>query len=212
MVAAQAGWDLEKKTRHAAEPDRPDGAEPRAHWHERLAVDSPARLVCVDESGANTQRSRWCGRFLGGQRLVAPLRQGHDQSSTLIAAIRVKGPCAPGLVEGAMKGELFLAWVRQGWVAALQKHDLLIMDNLATHQSAGVGQAIETGGSAPVSAALLAGFQPPRNHAEQDQANPAPRRSPDPEPTHASRTHRLQCHFNRRLSRLLFTRPLRYMI
>ena len=40
-----------------------------------------------------------------------------------------------------------LAWVRQGLVPALQKDDLVIMDNLATHKIAGVGQAIQTVGA-----------------------------------------------------------------
>jgi transposase len=122
-------------------------AEQRAHWHERLAVESTARLVFVDESGANTKMTRWYGRSPDGQRLVAPIPQGHYQTSTLIAAIRLKGPCAPWLFEGAMNGEMFLAWVRQGLVPALRKDDLVIMDNLATHKIAGVGQAIETVGA-----------------------------------------------------------------
>jgi transposase len=122
-------------------------AEKRAHWHERLAGDRPARLVFVDESGANTKLTRRGGRCLRGQRLVAPIPQGHYQTSTLIAAMRLKGPCAPWLFEGAMNGEMFLAWVRQGLVPVLHKHDLVIMDNLATHKIAGVGQAIESVGA-----------------------------------------------------------------
>jgi transposase len=122
-------------------------AEKRAHWHERLAQERPSRLVFVDESGANTQMTRWGGRSLSGQRLVAPIPQGHYQTSTLIAAIRLKGPTAPWIFEGAMNGEMFLAWVRQGLVPVLQKHDLVILDNLATHKVAGVAQAIETVGA-----------------------------------------------------------------
>ena len=33
-----------------------------------------------------------------------------------------------------MDGEMFLAWVRQGLVPALQPGDLVILDNLATHK------------------------------------------------------------------------------
>ena len=46
-----------------------------------------------------------------------------------------------------MDGELFLAWVRQGLVPALQPGDLVIMDNLATHKVAGVREAIESAGA-----------------------------------------------------------------
>jgi len=122
-------------------------AERRAHWHEQLAGDAPAQLVFVDESGANTKMTRWRGRAPGGQRLVADIPQGHYQTSTLIAAIRLIGPCAPWLFEGAMNGEMFLAWVRQGLVPALQKDDRVILDNLATHKVRGVREAIETAGA-----------------------------------------------------------------
>ena len=122
-------------------------AEKRAHWHEQPAVDGPARLVFVDESGANTKMTRWGGRSPGGQRLVARIPQGHYQTSTLIASIRLIGPCAPWLFEGAMNGEMFLAWVRKGLVPTLQKDDLVSMDNLATHKVRGVREAIETAGA-----------------------------------------------------------------
>jgi len=104
------------------------------------------RLVFVDESGANTKMTRGYGRSLIGQRLVAPQPQGHYQTSTLIAGVRLHGPCAPWLFEGAMDGEMFLAWVRQGLGPTLQPGDVVIMDNLATHKVAGVRQALETVG------------------------------------------------------------------
>jgi transposase len=46
-----------------------------------------------------------------------------------------------------MNGEMFLGWVRQGLVPTLREDDVVIMDNLATHKMAGVGQAIETVGA-----------------------------------------------------------------
>jgi len=122
-------------------------AKQRAHWHEQLAEVDPVRLVFVDESGANTKMTRWYGRAVGGQRLVAPLPHGHYQTSTLISAVRLEGPCAPWLFEGAMDGEMFLAWIRQGLVPTLHKDDWVIMDNLATHKVQGVGEALETAGA-----------------------------------------------------------------
>ncbi len=46
-----------------------------------------------------------------------------------------------------MDGAMFSAWVRQGLVPTLQKNDLVIMDNLATHKVQGIGEAIETAGA-----------------------------------------------------------------
>ena len=142
------GWGgAIKKTLHAAEQHRPDVAEQRAHWHEQLAAEPAARLVFVDESGANTKMTRLGGRAPVGERLVAHIPHGHYQTSTLIAAVRLAGARAPWLFDGAMDGELFLAWVRQGLVPTLQPGDWVIMDNLATHKVAGVREAIESAGA-----------------------------------------------------------------
>jgi transposase len=122
-------------------------AEQRSHWHERLAAVPVRRLVFVDESGANTKMTRLYGRCPLGQRLVAPVPQGHYQTSTLIAAVGLRGPCAPWLFEGPMDGEMFLAWVKQGLVPTLRRQDVVILDNLATHKVAGVRQAIEGAGA-----------------------------------------------------------------
>lgn len=131
----------------ASEQNRPDVAEKRAHWHERLAAEVPARLVFVDESGANTKMTRFGGRAPVGQRLRAYVPHSHYKTTTLVCAIRLSGPSAPCLFEGAMDGEMFLAWIEQGLVAQLHQGDLVIMDNLATHKMSGVRRAIEQAGA-----------------------------------------------------------------
>jgi len=132
---------------HAAEQHRPDVAEKRDHWHEQLQGENAGALVFLDESGANTQMTRWRGRSQVGQRLVAHVPHGHYKTSALIAAIRLEGPCAPWIFDGPMNGEMFLAWVRQGLVPVLKKGAVVIMDNLATHKVQGVSEAIEEAGA-----------------------------------------------------------------
>lgn len=87
-------------------------------------------LVFVEESGANTQMTRRYAWSPVGQRLVCPVPQGHYQTSkttTLIAAVRLKGPQAPWLSDGPMDGELFLARVKQGLVPVPQRNDVGIL-------------------------------------------------------------------------------------
>ena len=122
-------------------------AEKRAGWHALLAKEPAAGLVFVDESGANTKMTRLRGRALAGQRVVDRVPHGHYQTTTLVSGIRLGGPCAPWLFEGAMDGEMFLAWVVRGLVPTLQKGDLVIMDNLATHKVYGVAEAIAAAGA-----------------------------------------------------------------
>ena len=142
----QLGWRY-KKTLVAAEQNRADVAEKRARWHEQLAVEPLTSLVFVDESGANTQMTRWRGRALGGARLVARIPHGSYQTSTLISGIRLEGVCAPWLFEGPMNGEMFLAWVEQGLAPTLRAGDRVILDNLATHKIRGVREAIQAAGA-----------------------------------------------------------------
>lgn len=100
---------------------------------------SADHLVFVDESGASTQMTRRYGRSPIGQRLACPLPHGHYQTTTMIAAVRLKGPQAPWLFGGAMTGELFLAWVEQGLAGCLQADDVVVMDNLERfHKSCSV--------------------------------------------------------------------------
>jgi transposase len=142
----QMGWTY-KKTLFAAEQDRPDVAEKRSRWHKELAGEPAARLVFVDESGAHTKMTRLRGRAPAGQRVVGRVPHGHYQTTTLVAGIRLQGPCAPWFFGGAMDGEMFSAWVVKGLVPTLQKEDIVIMDNLATHKVQGVAEAIQAAGA-----------------------------------------------------------------
>ena len=142
------GWGgAVKKTLHASEQSRPDVAESRKQWPRRLAGVSADHLVFVDESGAHTQMTRRCGRSPIGQRVICHVPHGHYRTTTMIAAVRLKGPQSPGWFGGALNGELFLAWVKQGLVGCLQPGDVVVMDNLATHKVAGVREAIEVAGA-----------------------------------------------------------------
>ena len=106
-----------------------------------------ARLLFVDESGANTKMARRGGRMAIGKRLVCHVPFGRYETQTLSAGVRLDGVRAPWVFSGAMNGEMFLAWVRQGLAPTLQPGDWVIMDNLATHKVAGVREAIEAVGA-----------------------------------------------------------------
>jgi transposase len=104
-------------------------------------------MVFVDESGANLQMTRRYGRSLSHQQLAGQIPQNHHRTATLIAGVRRRGPSAPWIFEGAMNGEMFLAWVRVGLAPTLRKGELVILDNLATHKVHGVRQSIEAAGA-----------------------------------------------------------------
>ena len=59
----------------------------------------------------------------------------------------ISGIDAPILLDGPINGESFLAYVRQVLVPALRPGDVAIMDNLGSHKSAAVRDAIATAGA-----------------------------------------------------------------
>jgi len=82
-----------------------------------------------------------------GERLVGAVPHGHWNTSTFIAGLRQDGLVAPCVFNGAVNGELFLAYVEQVLVPTLINGDIVIMDNLGSHKVAGVRQAIEAAGA-----------------------------------------------------------------
>ena len=91
--------------------------------------------------------SRPRGRAPRGQRLIAAVPHGHWKTSTFIGALRCDGLVAPGVFDGAINGEMFLAYVEQVLVATLKPGDIVIMDNLRSHKVSGVREAIEAAGA-----------------------------------------------------------------
>jgi transposase len=54
---------------------------------------------------------------------------------------------APFVYDGAMNGNVFLAYIEQVLVPTLSEGDIVVMDNLPAHKAAGVRDAIETVGA-----------------------------------------------------------------
>jgi transposase len=108
---------------------------------------NPERLVFVDETWAKTNMARSHGRAPRGRRLLAAVPHGHWRTSTFIAGLRQGGMTAPCVLDGAINGRSFLAWVEQFLAPTLSSGDLVVLDNLSSHKIAGVRQAIEARGA-----------------------------------------------------------------
>jgi transposase len=71
----------------------------------------------------------------------------HWKTTTLVAALRLEGMTAPMVIDGAMNGEAFRAWVRHMLAPGLQAGDVVVMDNLPAHKVGGVRETIEAAGA-----------------------------------------------------------------
>lgn len=91
--------------------------------------------------------ARLNGRCLRGERLVGSIPFGTWNTTTFVAGLRRNGMSAPMVIEGAMNGEAFLAYIEQCLVPTLRRGDIVIMDNLPVHKVSGVRELIEAKGA-----------------------------------------------------------------
>jgi transposase len=105
------------------------------------------RLVFIDETAVTTKMVRLYGRAPRGQRLVAKTPHGHWKTLTFIAGLRCDGLTAPYVIDGAMDGPAFLAYIEQVLAPSLGKGDIVFMDNLRTHKVDGVAGALRAVGA-----------------------------------------------------------------
>ena len=101
----------------------------------------------IDETGTSTKMARLYGRAKQGQRCRAPIPHGHWKTTTFVGALRRSGLTAPMVLDGAMHGAAFLAYVEQVLVPTLKPGDVVVMDNLPAHKPLAVREAIERAGA-----------------------------------------------------------------
>ena len=122
-------------------------AAARRAWRRKQRRLDPRQLVFIDETAVATNMVRRYGRAPRGQRLVCKVPFGAWTTLTFIAALRHDRITAPLLLQGAMNGQIFRAYVEQMLAPTLKPGDVVIMDNVRVHKVAGVSEAIEVRGA-----------------------------------------------------------------
>ena len=72
---------------------------------------------------------------------------GRWRTTTFVGGLRAGGITAPMVLDGAMNGPAFLAYVRQVLAPSLAPGDIVVLDNLGAHKVSGVRAAIEAVGA-----------------------------------------------------------------
>ncbi len=91
--------------------------------------------------------TRLRGRAPRGQRLIDKTPHGHWKTTTLIAALGVTGMRCSTVVDGAVNGDVFEAFVKQVLAPQLSPGDVVIMDNLSSHKRVRTRKLIEATGA-----------------------------------------------------------------
>ncbi len=124
----------------------------------------PTRLVFIDETWVKTNMAPLRGWFAKGQRLIARAPHGRWRTLTFLAALRCDRLTAPCVIDGPINGQLFLAYVEQILLPTLKPGDLVIVDNLGSHKSRRIRDAIN---AVDAALAFLPPYSPDLNPIEQ---------------------------------------------
>ena len=97
----------------------------------------PTKLVFIDETWAKTNMTRLRGWCPVGERLVDAVPHGHWKTTTLIAALDHGGMRCSMNLDGPVNAASFLSFVRHILIPTLTPGDIVVMDNLSSHESVG---------------------------------------------------------------------------
>lgn len=139
-------------------------ARRRTQWVARQRLVDPARLVFIDETWTKTNMAPLRGWAPRGERLRAKVPHGHWRTMTFLAALRHDRVEAPWLLDGPINGETFRLYIDQVLAPTLRPGDIVIMDNLGSHRSKAVRQAIRQAGARLL---FLPKYSPDLNPIEQ---------------------------------------------
>jgi transposase len=95
--------------------------------------------------------------------VIGTVPLGSWETITFVAALRHNKMTAPMVIEGAMTGDMFLAYVEQCLIPTLRRNDIVVMDNCRVHMAPAVRKAIE---KANASVRYLPKYSPDLNPIE----------------------------------------------
>ena len=101
----------------------------------------------IDETWIKTNMAPLRGWGAKGKRLRGFAPHGRWRTMTFLAALRYDRLTAPCVFDGPINGQCFRAYVDQQLVPVLRPGDIVVMDNLGSHKSKAVRDAIRAAGA-----------------------------------------------------------------
>lgn len=157
------GLTRKKKSQHADERDRPDVERKRRSFRAKMKRIRPSRLFFVDETGVTTAMARAYARSPRGERAVGSA-PGKWEPFAVVAALGVNGAVAPLVLPGAIDAAAFESYVEQVLVPELRPGEVVVWDNLASHQTRAAARAVRRAGARLI---WLPPYSPDYNPIEQ---------------------------------------------
>jgi transposase len=122
----------------------------REAFSERIAAvlaEVAHQLYFIDEIGTHLGLTRLYGRAAPGQRVVEATPGYSGPHYTTIAALSLRGVCAPFVFKGNTDGPAFETYVEFLLAPKLRRGDIVVMDNLSSHKHDVIRTLIEARGA-----------------------------------------------------------------
>src|ERR1700720_4420009 len=107
----------------------------------------PQRVLFLDRTGTTTKIPRLRGPRPKGERAGGKAPFGQFMTQTFGAGLRCDKLTAPFVFNAPMNRRIFEIYVEKELAPALEKGDVVIMDNLAAHKSKAAEKAIRARGA-----------------------------------------------------------------
>lgn len=143
-LLSRMGWSRKKKSLKATERDEPK----RATFKARQATLDVNKLVVLDETSTNLALTRVYGYAPIGERVYGLVPRNYGANLTMIAALTVQGMSSQTAVvfEGGTDTRTFELYIQEFVAPTLLPGQIVLLDNLAAHDSKGVRAAVEERG------------------------------------------------------------------
>lgn len=100
----------------------------------------------MDETGSTLSLTRLYARAPKGERAYGHVPFNRGKNTTLMASLSLQGPGEALLLQGAADARAFETYIEQVLGPSLQAGQILVLDNLSTHQGERVRQVVEARG------------------------------------------------------------------
>ena len=115
-------------------------------WLEAIGLLDANRFVFVDETGTHIGMTRLYARAVRGEQAVGIAPRNRGTTLTLISALSPGGIQADMVIDGAVNGDIFVAFVQHLLVPTLRPGQVVIMDRLSAHKRVEVRELIQAAG------------------------------------------------------------------
>jgi transposase len=135
-------WTRKKKTLEASERNE----EERQKFQDHIKNLDTSKLRIIDETGSNLALTRLYGRAPRGRRAKGTIPRKRGKNLTMVTDLSLRGLGEAFLLDGAINGDIFEAYLEHILQPTLVSGEIVIMDNLSAHKGQKVRQLIEAQG------------------------------------------------------------------